>query len=387
MPKNIDKININNKEIILIGTAHISKESTELVKKTIKKEKPDTVCIELCKSRYDAITKRKKWENTKITEIIKNKKTYLFLSSLLLSTFQKKMGKEVGIRPGNEMIEAVKAAKNDRININLVDRDIQITLKRAWKTMGIIERYKLMYSLFDGLFFSDQDINKAQIESMKDKDMLNGMLRELGKQIPNIKKVVIDERDSYIAKKISDTKGKKIIAVVGAGHVEGIKKNLKKSKEPIDLKALEHIPDKKSITRYIGWSIPLIFAAIIAYGFIGHGTEVTISLLYQWFLINGSLSAIGAMLALANPLTIIVAFIAAPITSLNPVLAAGWFAGLTEAKIREPCMKDFESLSEINSIFDFWKNRVTKILLIVVFANIGSSIGTFVALPYLASLL
>ncbi|MCK5594410.1 MAG: TraB family protein, partial [Candidatus Aenigmarchaeota archaeon] len=205
-----------------------------------------------------------------------------------------------------------------------------------------------------------------------------------GQYIPNIKKVLIDERDTYLAQKIKDTEGKKIVVVVGAGHVPGIKKNLKKT---TDLKTLEKIPKNKNITKYIGWSIPLIFTALIIYGFMGHGTEVTINMLYRWMIINGSLSALGAALALANPITILVAFIAAPLTSLNPMLAAGWFAGLSEAKLKEPRVKDFESLSRLDGITGFWKNRVTRILLIVVFSNLGSTIGTFIALPYLASLL
>ncbi|MCK5234862.1 MAG: TraB family protein, partial [Candidatus Aenigmarchaeota archaeon] len=206
----------------------------------------------------------------------------------------------------------------------------------------------------------------------------------LGQMIPNIKRVIIDERDTYIAQKIKDSKGKKIVAVVGAGHIPGIKKNLKKT---TDLRELEKIPENKSVSKYIGWSVPVIFTALIIYGFTGHGAEVTINMLWKWLWINGTLSALGALIALANPITIIVAFLAAPLTSLNPMLAAGWFAGYAEAKMNEPKVKDFESLSKLNSITDFWKNRVTRILLIVVLANLGSTIGTFIALPYLASLL
>jgi len=384
MQNNIDRINIGKKQIILVGTAHISKDSIELVKKTIKKEKPDTVCIELCKSRYDSITKSKTWENTKITELIRDKKAYLFLSNLLLANFEKKMGEQVKVKPGSEMIEAINVAKKKKIKISLVDRDIQTTLKRAWRNMGIREKFRMFFLLFEGMFFADEQIDEKKIESMKDKDMLNEMLKELGQYIPNIKKVIIDERDAYIAEKIKETKGKKIVAVVGAGHIPGIKKNIEKT---TDLKVLETIPENRKISKYISWSIPVIFTALIIYGFLGHGAEVTISMLWKWLWINGTLSALGALIALANPITIIVAFIAAPLTSLNPMLAAGWFAGYAEAKMNEPKVKDFESLSKLNGITDFWRNRVTRILLVVVLANLGSTIGTFIALPYLASLL
>ncbi len=384
MQKNIEKITIKDKNIILVGTAHISKDSIAQVKETIEKEKPDTVCIELCKSRYDAITKRKRWEDTKITDIIKKNKTYLFLSNLLLAGFEKKMGKEVNVKPGSEMIEAIKIAKKHKIKIDLADRDIQITLKRAWIIMSFKEKLKLLAGLIEGIFFTDESIDKKDIEKLKEKDILNQMLKELGKQIPNAKKVLIDERDAYIAQKINDSKGKKIVAVVGAGHIEGIKKQIKKN---IDLKSLEKIPKKRSMTKYIAWSVPLIFLALIIYGFIGHGTEVTLNMLFKWLIINGSLSALGALIALANPITIAVAFLVAPLTSLNPMLAAGWFAGLTEAKLKEPKVKDFEALKDINGITDFWRNKVTRILLIVALANLGSTIGTLIALPYLASLL
>lgn len=384
MQKNIEKITIKDKNIILVGTAHISKDSIAQVKETIEKEKPDTVCIELCKSRYDAITKRKRWEDTKITDIIKKNKTYLFLSNLLLAGFEKKMGKEVNVKPGSEMIEAIKIAKKHKIKIDLADRDIQITLKRAWIIMSFKEKLKLLAGLIEGIFFTDESIDKKDIEKLKEKDILNQMLKELGKQIPNAKKVLIDERDAYIAQKINDSKGKKIVAVVGAGHIEGIKKQIKRN---IDLKSLEKIPKKRSMTKYIAWSVPLIFLALIIYGFIGHGTEVTLNMLFKWLIINGSLSALGALIALANPITIAVAFLVAPLTSLNPMLAAGWFAGLTEAKLKEPKVKDFEALKDINGITDFWRNKVTRILLIVALANLGSTIGTLIALPYLASLL
>ena len=384
MQNNIDRLNIDGKEIILVGTAHISKDSIELVKKTIEKEKPDTVCVELCKSRYDSITKSKTWEDTKITELIRDKKAYLFLSNLLLANFEKKMGEQVKVKPGSEMIEAINVAKKKKIKISLVDRDIQTTLKRAWRNMGLKEKFRIFFLLFEGMFFADEQIDEKKIESMKDKDMLNEMLKELGQYIPNIKKVIIDERDAYIAEKIKETKGKKIVAVVGAGHIPGIRKNMEKT---TDLKTLEKIPERKNISRYVSWSIPVIFTALIIYGFLGHGAEVTISMLWKWLWINGTLSALGALIALANPITIIVAFLAAPLTSLNPMLAAGWFAGYAEAKMNEPKVKDFESLSKLNGIADFWRNRVTRILLVVVLANLGSTIGTFIALPYLASLL
>ncbi|MCK5177790.1 MAG: TraB family protein, partial [Candidatus Aenigmarchaeota archaeon] len=232
---NIDRIKLKDKEIILVGTAHISKKSVELVNETIKKEKPDVVGVELCENRYKTLTDKKKWQNTKITQIIKEGKTYLFLTNLLLGIFQKRMGANVEVIPGAEMIEAINAAKKQKAKIALLDRDIQITLKRAWSKAKFTEKAKLFYGLMEGLIISEE-VDEKTIEEMKAKDMMSHMVEELGKQMPDAKKVLIDERDIYIANKILDSKGKKIVAVVGAGHIKGIKKHLKKKQ---DIKQLE----------------------------------------------------------------------------------------------------------------------------------------------------
>ncbi len=384
MSENVDRIKIKGQEIILIGTAHVSKESTRLVNEVIDKEKPDTVGVELCKKRYDSIQNKKKWEDTKITKIIKEGKTQLFLANLLLSGFQKRIGQDLKVKPGAEMVQAIQAGKKSSSEIVLIDRDIQVTLKRAWREMSIFEKFKLMYSLIAGLI-QPEEIEEEMVEKLKEKDVVTQMMEELGREIPSAKKVLIDERDIYIANKILDAPGKKIVAVVGAGHVEGIKKHLKKRE---DIEPLEKIPEGSKWVKRVAYVVPLVFLGIIAWGFIHHrSVELTITMLVYWFLINGVLSALGAILALGHPLTILSAFIAAPFTSLNPTIGAGIVAGLVEAKVREPKVKDFQNLSEITTFRGFYKNRVSRILLVAALANLGSSVGTFVALPYLLSLL
>ncbi len=380
--KNVEHIKLKDKEIFLVGTAHVSKESVKLVNEIIRKEKPDTVGVELCEKRYETLTKKKKWEDMKITRIIKEGKTQLFLANLLLSVFQKRIGKDLKIEPGAEMIQAIKAGKKASAKIVLLDRDIQITLKRAWKEMKFREKFKLMFGLIAGLV-QPEKMKEEVIEQLKDKDIITQMMEELGNELPSAKKVLIDERDIYIANKILEAQGKKIVAVVGAGHIEGIKKHLKKKH---DINPLEKIPKGSKWVRYVAYSIPLIFVGIIGYGFIHHqSVELTITMLTYWFLINGVLSSLGALLALGHPLTILSAFVAAPFTSLNPTIGAGIVAGLVEAKIREPRVKDFHDLNQITTFRGFYKNRVSRILLVAAFTNIGSSIGTFVALPYLLS--
>ena len=201
MQKNVERIKLKDKQIILIGTAHVSKESTKLVNEVIDKESPDTVGVELCKKRYDSIRKKKKWEDTKITKIIKEGKTQLFLANLLLSSFQKRIGEDLKVKPGDEMIQAIKAGKKSSAKIVLLDRDIQVTLKRAWREMSITEKFKLTYSLMIGLI-QPEEIEEEMVEQLKEKDVVTQMMEELGREIPSAKKVLIDERDIYIANKI-----------------------------------------------------------------------------------------------------------------------------------------------------------------------------------------
>ncbi|MCK5176821.1 MAG: TraB/GumN family protein [Candidatus Aenigmarchaeota archaeon] len=382
--QNIDRIKIDNKELILIGTAHVSKKSIDLVNETIEKEKPDVVGVELCQSRYKALTDKKKWQNTKITQIIKEGNSYLFLTNLLLGVFQRKLGANLEIAPGSEMIAAIKKGKEQNAKIELLDRDVQITLKRAWSQAKMTEKVKLIYGLAEGLILAEE-VDVKIIEEMKAKDMMSHMIEDLSKQMPGAKKVLIDERDCYLANKILSAEGKKIIAVVGAGHVEGIKKHLKKKK---DISSLEKIPKKSKLLKTITYAIPVMVIGIMLAGFMFHKSpDIALSMIWYWILINGGLSAFAVLFALPHPLTVISVFIAAPFTSLNPTIGAGIIGGYVEAKTKEPKVSDFENLNQITTINGFWKNRISRILLVVSFANVGSSIATFIALPVILSLL
>ena len=378
------RVRAAGKDITLVGTAHVSKQSVELVKSTIEGEKPDAVAVELCDSRYKALKEHKKWQETDISTIIKEGKAYLFLANLILSNFQRKVGAEIGVKPGAEMLEAVKAAEKGGIKVVLADRDIQTTLKRAFALMSLREKFKIAVALISDTFAAD--IDEEVVEQLKDKDILTEVIEGLAKEAPGVKRVLIDERDSYIAQKILGTGGKKVVAVVGAGHVEGIAKRLGQ-KRGDTLKALESVPKKRSMLKYVKWVIPMLFAMLIGYGFYARGAGVSLEMLKWWFLINGTLSAIGTAAAFGHPASVIAAFLAAPFTSLNPMVAAGWVAGYVEAKVRKPRVKDFEGLNRLERFRDYWKNSVTRVLLVVVFANLGSTIGTVVALPYLMSLL
>jgi len=378
---------VGSNEVIIVGTAHISKKSQDEVRETILEKKPDIIGVELDKGRYDNIIDKDAWKNKDIYKIIREGKSHMFLASVLLSNFQKRLGEELGTTPGAEMLEAIELA-GESSELALLDRDINITFKRAWKNMSWKEKLKILYSILFSFLEEGEEINEEMIEKIKEEDMLTSMLEELSEEIPNVKGTLIDERDAYIAGKIKETlrgkEDKRMVAVVGAGHMKGIVSNLDKD---VKIDDLESITKGRSYLKVIMWAVPLVFISLLVWGFYAHGSEVTVTMLKRWFLINGTLSAIGALLALGHPISAIVSFIVAPFTSLNPTIAAGWFAGLSEAYLRRPKVKDFEDLSDIKSTWDLWRNKITRTLLVVAFANLGSTIGTLIALPYLASLI
>ncbi|WP_099772382.1 TraB/GumN family protein [Mesotoga sp. H07.pep.5.3] len=374
MSETVHKIMLDDKELIIIGTAHVSKNSAEEVKAIIEEEKPDSVAIELCNSRYQSIQDNDKWKKTDIAKVVKEKKSFLLLANLILSSYQKRMAKQIGIQAGQEMLQAIESAKEIGAELVLADRDIQVTFARIWGNLGFWGKTKLFFTLVLSIF-SDEKITEEDLEKMKSGDMLTSALSELAKSFPQLKEPLIDERDKYLAQKIKTAPGKKVVAVVGAGHVPGLKEAIK---EDQDLVALTKIPPKKKTGKIIGWTISIAIIALIVSTLIVN-RDAGFDQILSWILWNGSLSALGTLIAFGHPLSILTAFFVAPVSSLNPLLAAGWFAGLVEAIVRKPKVSDFENLNEdVNSFKGFWRNRVTKILLIVVFANVGSSVGTFI---------
>ncbi|MBW2010693.1 MAG: TraB/GumN family protein [Deltaproteobacteria bacterium] len=383
---NVKRLNIEDKEIILLGTAHVSKESADLVVSVINDEKPDTVCVELCQSRYQSIRQKEKWQETDIVKVIKDKKAFLLLSNLLLASFQKKIAKKLDIKPGEEMIKAVETGEAAGARIHLADRDITITLSRIWRIMGFWEKLKLLFQMVMSLG-EVGDINEEDIEKMKQEDVLETLLSEVGKTHPVLKDILIDERDRYLAYKIKTAPGKKIVAVVGAGHVPGIL-NCWNTGRDTDIESLEKLPPQKRTAAFFKWMMPLGILVLFMFGFFYGGLDAGTDMIWWWFIANGVLAGLGALIAMAHPLTILSSIIAAPLTSLNPMIAAGWVSGLTEAFFRKPKVKDLERLPEdILSLKGFWKNRATRILLVVVFTNLGSAVGTMVAIPLMAKVL
>jgi len=381
---NVHEILLDGKKILLIGTAHISQSSVDEVNTVINQVNPDTVCIELCSSRYQAMLAKDQWKNMDIFKVIREGKSFLLFANLIMTAFQKRLGSRLGVKPGSEMFEAANVAEKLNSELVLADRDVKITLQRTWRGMRFWGKIKVLGQLLASLFIREE-ISKEEIEKLKESDALSEAMKMLAEQSPEMKRILIDERDQYMAEKIRQSMGKLVVAVVGAGHVKGLTAELENKH---NLAELESVPPTGKAVAWLKWGIPALIIALIVYGFFTVDTDVSIEMIQRWFLINGTLSALGTAVAFGHPITIAVAFIAAPFTSLNPTIAAGWVAGLVEALLRKPQVRDFENLADdITHLRGFWQNNITRILLVVIFANLGSAIGTFAGGFAIATLL
>jgi len=372
---NVHRLELGSKQIILIGTAHVSPQSVEDVKEIIQTEKPDTVCVELCKSRYLSIIDNDKWNNTDIVQIIKEGRSLLLLINLILSSYQKKIARQCGVQPGQEMLQGITSADDVGANLCLADREIQITMLRLWRRIGFVEKVKLLLHIVL-MIFDNTDLNEEDLKKIKSQDMLTAALNELSKLSPRLKSVLIDERDQYMAEKIKTATGNKVVAVLGAGHIPGIKKELYINH---DLTPLTKVPPSSRVIKIIAWAIPVLILLFIGSTF-SVDRQTGVSQLTSWIAWTGTLSALGALIALGHPLSILTAFITSPIASLLPSpISAGLFAGTSEVLLKKPQVQDFEHISkDIYSLQGFWRNKVTHILLVAVLASVGSTIGAVI---------
>jgi pheromone shutdown-related protein TraB len=379
----IKVVHRNGVNITLVGTAHVSKESVALVEEKILTGNFDCVAVELCPPRYENLVNQSWWKNLDIYEIFKKKKAALLLVNLALSAYQRRLGEKIGIEAGREMIRATELAAEQNIRLEVVDRDITTTLHRLVTEVSFWQKIKIFSGLVVGIFVGEE-VDQEQIENLKKGDMLHSVIEEFGESLPQIKNVLIDERDEYMTGKLemlsaSENGPKNILALVGAGHLIGMESAFE---SPPDQKRLEELSRKPSPSRtgyYVGWAICVFILGMFYVGY-QQSPELGWNLVVTWVAINGGLSALGAALALAHPVSVMAAFLAAPLTSLNPTIGAGMVVGLVESYLRKPKVSDFERLREdIASLPMWWKNGVVRVLLIFFFANVGSVIGTYVA--------
>jgi pheromone shutdown protein TraB len=416
--QNVERLSFGDREVILIGTAHVSKSSAEQVTRVIEEEQPDAVCVELCESRYQKIKDPDSWKNMDLVKILKEGKLILFVINLVLASHQKKIAEKMGINPGQEMLNAISSAEEHEMKLELIDRDVKTTLNRTWGLMSISNKAKLLGSMLGALtlvawsasvvlflvhqmtdvftgydkiinivtvalfvlpFFmpeggsKEEEVTEESLEKLKEQDMLENLLEEMGENLPDVKKRLIDERDLYMVKKLQNCQSKKMVAVVGAGHVPGM---LRHWNDDIDLESLEELPQPGLISKFFKYAFP---AALIVVGIAGMfflDFEKIKDLIVSYVLITGGGAAIGALAVLSHPWSIFLAFISAPITILHPALGVGMITGVSEAVKRKPTAGDFETLlDDFGSVKGWLKNRVTRVLMTSVASSIGAILG------------
>jgi pheromone shutdown-related protein TraB len=384
------RLAVGDRQIVLLGTAHVSRESVDEVRRVIAEEKPDRVCVELDEGRYTSMSQGSGWKDLNVGKVIRQGKGFLLMANLVLSSFQRRLGKDLGVKPGEEMLAAVQVSQELSIPYSLCDRNIQITLRRAWSRTRFWGKIKMLAALISSVF-SDEKLSAEDIEKLKQKDILQNMMEELAQFLPAAKEVLIDERDKYLAARIFQAEGSRMVAVVGAGHLEGIAAHItamSEGRESTDVSDLDSLAPKSTVGRILPWTIPALIVALFAYGFVRAGWSMSSAMLLRWLIIHGGLAAVGAALAFAHPLTIVIAFVMAPIGTLNPFGKIGLFTGVAEAFLRKPRVKDVENLAEdVSSLKGFYTNRVTHILIVFFLSTLGAAIGNMITIPWWLTML
>ena len=387
------RLMLQGREFILLGTAHISQESIVQVTTSIRQEQPDCVAIELDEQRYASMKNPEAWKNLDIVKVLKNGQGFVLMANLILSSFQKRMGADVGVKPGEEMKAAIAVAEELNIPAVMVDRPIQMTLKRAWAKNSLWGKCKLLAVLLSSAFEKSES-SAEEIEKLKNESEMDSMMNEIAEYLPAVKAVLIDERDRYLASHIWDAQvngepAKKTVAVLGAGHLPGVVRYLEAlaaGTASSDTTDISQLPPAGIGSKVLGLVFPILIVGLIAAGFFTGGAKASLDMLVQWILWNGSLAALGTLLAGGHIITVIAGFVGAPLATLNPVVAVGLFTGLVQAWINKPKVEDMERLSDDATSFKgFYKNRILRVLLVFFFSSLGGVIGNFIAVPSLVA--
>ena len=363
----------------IIGTAHVSRNSAEVVRQQIEDWKPDVVAVELDEGRLSALRNPDAFDQEALSKVIKSGRTTLVLFQSLLAVEQRKMGIEVGEQVGVDLLAAIESAEEANIPVELVDRDIQITLKRAWKRMKFFEKWRILYSLLG----EEPDEEEIDVETLLgDGDLITQLMEELRASAPGAGSVLVDERDDYLAGSIDELRGdRKVLAIIGAGHLNGVSTRLLDGKKVTksEWEELKSLPPPNPFWKIMKWGFPMAVIGIFSYLLMQGDYDQLLNVAYTWLALNAALAALGALLARGHVLAIITAALASPITSLNPTLAAGWFAGAVQMKVAKPTAGDLQDFLKLDQFNLFWSNRVGRVLLVTALANVGSSVGAYLA--------
>lgn len=380
--QNVTLVERDGKTWYLVGTAHISSESVREVREVIETVKPDTVAIELCETRYQSMTDVNRWEKLDVFQVIREGKTLMLLANLAVGAWQRRIGAQLGVKPGAEMLEAATIAKEVGSEIYLADRNIQTTLKRTWANVSFMKRVELIGAIGESMMGSGNEPTAEEIEKLKEKQNLDAMMEEFAKVLPEVKEPLIDERDAFMVSKLREAPGDTIVAVLGAGHVPGM---VRRWDEDIDREAIDKLPEPSKVMQALKWIFPLAVFISIGWGIYGQtGTSVE-DIIWAWILPNVIFAALGAALGGAKIPTILVAGIMSPITSLTPLIPVGVPVGFVEAWLRKPTVADAERIpDDVQSIKGLYKNAFTRTLLVVMLSIIGSAMGAWFGIGAIA---
>ena len=362
----------------ILGTAHVSSESVELVRNQIEEWEPDLIAVELCPSRMAALTEPESLDSEDLLKIIKEGRSAMILLQSALAAQQRRMGISSGEKPGAELLAAVNAAEESDIPVEMIDRDVVITLRRAWKKMGMIEKWRIL----NALLWEEDDEEVSIDEVLGDSDLLSSMMEEARELAPRAGEVLIDERDSFLAGRIQQIRGKgKVLAVIGAGHLSGVVQNLGEPamETTSRLAELSEEPPKSVWPIALMAAIPVFLLGAVGWMAYNGEMEELKQTAQTWLVLNALLAGLGVLIARGHPFSILVGAVASPITSLNPTLAAGWFAGYTQLKVASPTGKDAQDFLKLDETSLFWKNRVGRVLLVTALGNVGSMVGAWLA--------
>jgi pheromone shutdown-related protein TraB len=368
----------------VIGTAHVSQRSVEEVKEVIAAIEPDVVCVELCKSRYEALTKDSAFRDLDVFKVVREGKTLYLLAHLALSSYQRRIGASLGVKPGAELLAAVEAARERNTPVELIDRDIQITLRRTWKNLGLWKRTMLMWSLLAGWGNKGEPVTEQTIEDLKQQKALSEMLTELGRAVPEIKVPLLDERDQYLVSKMREAGAgkRRVVAVVGAAHVPGMTAQLHAR---IDRAALERLPPPSLVWRIAKWAVPIAFLALLVFLWSRADTASFAQTMLAWIIPTSAGAGLFTLVGGGSPISAAVATLVAPIARVYPLLRTGIVVGIVEAWRRKPSVIDCERLQEDSqSLRGFWRNKVTRILIVAVMAGLGALLGFVVGVREVA---
>lgn len=371
----VRRIFLDKREIILVGTSHISKESAELVKEVIEKESPDTVCLEWDKTRYNKYMNPDEWSDSDIVQVIKQKKLIVLISSVIYSLIQKHLAKINDSVPGAEFFQAVNSAEKIGAKLALVDRDSQVTFKRFWRLIPL--RKKALFPHAFGKVLEGAEDSKEEMKKLLNSENFEPIFEQLQQTYPELWESFLIERDLYMSTKILNEEGEKIVVVIGQAHLNGVEKNIKENRKA-NIEELDGLPPKLWSTRVLESIIPLIIIGLLIYSFV-LGMDIGINQIIRWGIWNGGVAALFTVLALANPLTVITSLVLAPLATLLPMVSIGVFSAIVEATIRKPKVHDFQTMDEdLLSIKKIYKNRVLRIFLVFILASIGGTVGNII---------